>query len=217
MSTAANPIPDKPSLRDGDRIDRAIGRMDDVLRPEEDAVAPHQETHGGIKFGSGFFGWVTATGMVVLFATLAGIAGLVAGLSHDVTLNDAEHSGPIVLAAAITVAVVVLFGYLCGGYVAGRMARFDGGRQGVGVWLWAVAIALAVAAAALITDNRFGLLDRLKSLPRPAVDHGTLLSGGIALSGAVLVASLIGAVLGGLAGMRFHRRVDRTELDQASR
>ncbi len=30
----------------------------------------------------------------------------------------------------------------------------------------------------------------------------------------VLVASLAGAVLGGLAGMRFHRAVDRTGLDR---
>ena len=35
---------------------------------------------------------------------------------------------------------------------------------------------------------------------------------GLIAAGAVLAASLIGALLGGLAGMRFHRKVDRTGL-----
>ena len=34
--------------------------------------------------------------------------------------------------------------YYCGGYVAGRMARFDGVKQGVAVWVWALVIAIIV-------------------------------------------------------------------------
>lgn len=37
----------------------------------------------------------------------------------------------------IVLGVIVLVAYYCGGYVAGRMARFDGMKQGLAVWLWA--------------------------------------------------------------------------------
>ena len=40
-------------------------------------------------------------------------------------------------APGVVVAAVVLFvAYVCGGYVAGRMARFDGIKQGLAVWGW---------------------------------------------------------------------------------
>ena len=52
----------------------------------------------------------------------------------------------------------------------------------------------------------------LNSFPRLPVDEGTLSTGGLVAAVVVLVASLVGALLGGLAGMRFHRKVDRTGL-----
>lgn len=215
MSTSANPAV-QPDQRD--RIDRVIERMDDALRPQ-DVVLRQRELHGGIKFGSDFFGWLAATGMVVLLAAVAGAVGLVlisVGTisTGTITSADAQNSGPMLLAAAITLVVVVLLGYLSGGYVAGRMARFDGGRQGFGVWLWAVVITLALAVAGLITGIRLGLLTRLSDLPRPGIDSSIVLVGSIATGAAVLVFSLVGAVLGGHAGMRFHRRVDRAQLDR---
>ena len=50
-------------------------------------------------------------------------------------------------AGVILVLVVVGLSYYCGGYVAGRMARFDGIRQGVAVFAWAVVAAVVVAVA----------------------------------------------------------------------
>ena len=46
-------------------------------------------------------------------------------------------------------------------------------------------------------------------LPRIPVDEGSLATGaGIAL-GAVLLVTLLAAILGGMAGQRYHTRVDR--------
>lgn len=215
MSTAANPAStsDQPS-HERERIDQAIGRMDDVLRQQEDVVHRQQQAYGGVKFGSGFFGWLTATGIVVLLGALAGAVALAVGGSQHITVRDAMNSQPIASATVATALGIILVGYLCGGYVAGRMARFHGGRQGVGVWLWAVAITLAAVAAGLLVGNRYDLQDRLKNMPRPHLVPGTQLSTGVALVAAMLVLSLIGAVLGGLAGMRFHRRVDRAEVER---
>ena len=51
-----------------------------------------------------------------------------------------------------------------------------------------------------------------QQLPRIPVNEGTLSTGGIIALLVVAVASLVGAVLGGLAGMRFHRKVDQAGL-----
>ena len=89
------------------------------------------------------------------------------------------------------------------------MARFNGVKQGLGVWLWAVIIAILAAAAGLLAGARFDLLAQVNSLPRLPLDQSMLTIGGIILAVGVVVASLIGALLGGLAGMHYHRRVDR--------
>jgi hypothetical protein len=44
------------------------------------------------------------------------------------------------------------------------------------------------------------------------LDAGSLTTGAVVALVAAVVVSLVGAVLGGLAGMRFHRRVDRAGL-----
>jgi hypothetical protein len=44
------------------------------------------------------------------------------------------------------------------------------------------------------------------------LNEGTLTTGGIIVAVGVVVVSLVGALLGGLAGMRYHRRVDRAGL-----
>jgi hypothetical protein len=42
-----------------------------------------------MKFGSAFFGWLTATGMAVLLTALLAAAGAVFSLSTNTTLSDA--------------------------------------------------------------------------------------------------------------------------------
>jgi hypothetical protein len=109
--------------------------------------------------------------------------------------------------------VVVLFvSYFCGGYVAGRMARFDGAKQGLAVWLWAVAIAIVVAIIAAIAGSQYNILGSLNSFPRIPVSEGNLTAGSIVTAIVAALISLAGAVLGGTAGMRFHRKVDRAGL-----
>jgi hypothetical protein len=80
------------------------------------------------------------------------------------------------------------------------------------VWLWALVIAVIVAVLGAVAGSKYNILAQLNSFPRIPVSEGTLTTGGIIAAIAVVVASLVGALLGGLAGMRFHRRVDRTGL-----
>jgi hypothetical protein len=82
------------------------------------------------------------------------------------------------------------------------------------VWLWAIIIAVVVAVLGFVAGTQFDVLARLGGFPRLPINEGTLTTGGIVAAVAVVVVSLIGAILGGLAGMRFHRRVDKVGLGQ---
>jgi hypothetical protein len=92
------------------------------------------------------------------------------------------------------------------------MARFNGLTQGLGVWLWAVIMAILGAIAGWLADARFDVLAQLNSFPRIPVNEGTLTTAGIIAAIGVVAASLVGALLGGVAGMRYHRRVDKAGL-----
>lgn len=184
-------------------------------------VNREKNAHGGVKVGSAFFGWLTATGTAVLLTALLAATGTAVGLSGPGSLTDAvsgaqdgaaQNAETIGIAGAVAVLVVLLVAYFCGGYVAGRMARFNGAKQGVAVWVWAVVIAVVVAVVAAVAGSRYDVLGQLNSFPRIPVDAGSLTTGAVLALVAAVVASLVGAVLGGLAGMRFHRRVDRAGL-----
>ncbi|MFD0484254.1 hypothetical protein ACFQ46_16775 [Kineococcus sp. GCM10028916] len=211
QDTAHRTARDTPQVvhTDRDSMDRTA-----VVNREKNA-------HGGVKVGSAFFGWLTATGTAVLLTALLAATGTAIGLASSSSVGQAldgvqqgatRNAGTIGIAGAIGVLVVLLVAYFCGGYVAGRMARFNGVKQGVAVWVWAVVIAVVVAILAAIAGSEFDVLGQLNSFPRIPVDSGSLTTGTILTVIAAAVVALLGAVLGGLAGMRFHRRVDRAGL-----
>ncbi|MBG6225439.1 hypothetical protein IWX63_002011 [Arthrobacter sp. CAN_A2] len=174
-----------------------------------------KEYFGGMKFGSAFFGWLTATGMFVLLSALVGGLAALFGVGANLSIEDITGGSGEAQTAAITAAVVLgvmlLVAYYTGGYVAGRMARFSGAKQGVAVWLWAVIVTLVLAIIGLIAGNQANITERIQGLGLPASQDFT----GPGLLGLLVVAAiaLVGAILGGLAGMRYHRRIDRTDFD----
>jgi len=184
-------------------------------RDRRSVLAREREEHGGIKWGSAFFGWLTAVGMAVLLTALAAAAGTAVGVATGTDVSEAtdqasSQADTIGLVGGIVLLVILFVAYFCGGYVAGRMARFDGLKQGLAVWLWALVVALVVAGLVAIAGNEYNVLGKLNSFPRLPVDEGDLTTGGIIALVVLVAASLGGACLGGLAGMRFHRKVDRT-------
>jgi hypothetical protein len=177
-------------------------------------VTTEKDAFGGMKFGSCFFGWLTASGTAVLLAALVTGVGAALGLSRtvDVTNPTPAQTESIGFVGGIVLLAIIFVAYLAGGYVAGRMARFNGLKQGLGVWLWAVIMAILIGVAGWLAGARFDLLAQVNSFPRLPLNEGTLTTGGILVAVGVVAASLIGALLGGLAGMRYHRRVDRAGL-----
>ena len=192
----------------------------DTARPDdpsfttrEMAAAREREAFGGIKIGSAFFGWLAATGMAVLLTALVAAAGTAVGLATNTDVNAAvgrAASNQTVGIVGIIVLLVILFAsYYSGGYVAGRMARFNGAKQGFMVWIWALIAAVLVAVLGMIAGEQFNILAQLNSFPRIPVNEGQVTTTGVIAAVVVALVALVGAVLGGMAGMHFHRKVDR--------
>jgi len=186
---------------DGATVTRGAGR---------DAVAAQHARFGGIKWGSAFFGWLSANGLAVILIAILSAAGVALGLAKNVgTAHEAaDQASQIGIGGGIAVLVVLFLAYLAGGYVAGRMARFDGARQGLAVWLIGLIVVVVLAAAGAILGAKYNVLQSL-NLPRIPIDEGTATTAGIITLVAILLVTLLGAVLGGKLGDRYHRRVDR--------
>jgi hypothetical protein len=184
---------------------------DSVAAIRESVVAREEERFGGIKIGSAFFGWLTATAMAVLLVvvvTAAAKAGFLTGT--DLIAAAGQTSSPAGgMTGAIMLVSIPFLAYFSGGYVAGRMARFNGIGQGLMVWLWAVIVAAAVALLAIVSGGQFNVLTTLNSFLRLPVGEGQLSTNGIIAAIAVAAIALVGAVLGGMAGVHYHRKVDR--------
>ena len=196
--------------------DRVADRYDDEPHTipavvAEDTVvamrARQRDRFGGIRWGSAFFGLLSAIGLAAILLGIAAAAGVALGLSeiNDVRTGSADTIG---LGGALLLLAILALSWYCGGYVAGRMARFDGLRQGIGVWVWTLVIGAALAIAAVIGGSEYNVLQQL-NLPNVAVGDQSLTTGGWLTLAAAIVVTLLFAVLGGKAGDLFHRRVDR--------
>ncbi len=166
-----------------------------------------RERFGGIQWGSAFFGWLSAIGLAALLSGILVGAGVALGLSTSDAQN-ADSAETIGLGGGIALLVVLAIAWFCGGYVAGRMARFDGARQGIGVWAWTIVGAIIVAGLAAIGGSEYDVFERL-NLPRIAIGDSTLTGGGAITGLAAILVTLLAAVVGGKVGERFHKRVDR--------
>jgi len=166
-----------------------------------------------VQWEAVFFGLLAAIGLAACLVALA-LGGMVAaGVTsfRDDASTLVDHM--MTAGAAIPVAILAL-GYLTGGYVAARMARFDGWRQGLGIWLLSLPAALTVAIASWIAG---GELDPTKSISLPSnpIDEGPLSQSGWVILAVAVVVPLVFALIGGIIGERFHRAVDRAGFEAA--
>jgi uncharacterized membrane protein len=217
MSTSASsqdaknkPGPDHTGSQGGKDV------ADDSSHNRRTVFNRQKDEYGGVKVGLAFFGWLTATGTAVMLTAFVAAAGTAVSVVTNTDAGSATTQDPktVGILGAIVLLVVLFVAYYCGGYVAGRMARFHGMRQGLAVWLWAVAIAALVAVLAALAGSQYDVLSKLNSFPRIPVSQGNLTTGGLVALVVVAAGSLGGALAGGLAGMHFHRKVDKAGLAQ---
>ena len=182
-----------------------------------DAVERQHDRFGGIKWGAAFFGWLSANGLAVILLALLSAAGVALGLSQVSSAAQAAdqataQADTIGIVGGIALLVVLFLAYLAGGYVAGRMARFDGVKQGIAVWVVGLLVLIALAVAGVVLGAQYNVLSQL-NLPSIPLSGDTLTTAGIIAGIAALLVTLLGAILGGRLGERFHRKVDRAGFD----
>jgi amino acid transporter len=171
-----------------------------------DAELRRRDEFGGMNLGAAFFGWLVAIGMAVIVTSILIAAGAAIGLTKEAP--DASNADTVSIVGGALLVATLMLAYFCGGYVAGRMSRFDGGRQGFGTWLIGLVVTLLIAGAGAVFGSEYNVFEKL-SLPRIPVDEGSLATGGAIALVVVVLGTLIAAIVGGKTGRRYHARVDR--------
>ncbi|MCC9197282.1 hypothetical protein QNO08_16720 [Arthrobacter sp. zg-Y820] len=188
----------------------STNRRHDAAESREQIVGREKDEFGGVKIGSAFFGWLAAAGTTVLLSAIATAFGAALIANNNDVAGEATANPEGAGITGIIILMVILFvAYFCGGYVAGRMARFSGIKQGVAVWAWGIVIAVVLALIGAIAGSELNINAQLNTYPQLSGDN----TGAAIIS--IIIAALValaGAILGGLAGMRFHRRVDKAGL-----
>jgi MFS family permease len=192
-------------------MDRVRGRPAHAGTPGDgrDVVATERQhdEYGGTNWGAAFFGWIVAVGIGALLTALLSAAGAAIALTELTGEEAADSAETISLIGGIALLLVALISYFAGGYVAGRMSRFDGSRQGLGVWIVSIVVAIVLAVLGAIAGSEYNVLGGLE-LPRIPIDEGDLTTGGVIFLIATLLGTLLAAMAGGKAGERYHRKVD---------
>ena len=180
---------------------------DEELRAENRTIA-HQR-FGGTNWGAAFFGWLVAMAVTVLLAAI--VSAVAAAVGEDLNLSQADveqDTASAGLMAAIVVIAIFAIAYYTGGYVAGRMSRFDGGRQGLGAWIIGLLVTILAAVIGWAFGAKYNVLDRVNlpdiSFPEDA-GIGAIIAGVV-----LLVVTALTAMAGGKAGRHYHAKVDAT-------
>lgn len=182
------------------RSDRRIGGAEDL--------SSVYERFGNADLLASLVGMLAGLGTLVLLSALiaAGAGGIdyqLNVLNEEGTLDESSVIGLVVAA------LVVFASFIVGGFAAGRMARYNGGMNGLGAGLWMlllIAIFAALGAWVGAEYNAFNRVDLPNWFAQVDVDDLTAMA---AVASAVLVVvTLLGGYIGGRLGETYHRRVD---------
>jgi uncharacterized membrane protein len=183
--------------------------------PVEADVVTARERFGGADLVASILGMLTGLGTLIFLAALfaAGAANVELQtnlLNQEGTLDEVEIIGAI---AAVAVAFV---SFLVGGIAAGRIARFDGGMNGLGAGLWfLLLVAVFGALGAWVGEeyNAFAVADLPNWVSQIDVDEVT--TAAFIMSAVFAAVILLGGWLGGRIGDSHNRKVDAAILEDA--
>jgi hypothetical protein len=167
----------------------------------DDDVTPVTTAHrrfGGFDLLAALGGMLAALGLTVLLAGIAGATGTVS-YQRDTDIADVSSAG------LITGMAILLVAFFVGGWVAGRMARYDGILNGTLSALLFVLLAGGLSALGTWADAKYDFFNDVR-LPQWFSGPDTAAAMITAAVGIAVV--LLAGALGGGAGTRYHRRAD---------
>ncbi len=174
-----------------------VGRVKD-----DPGIVEARRRFGGLDWLATLAGLLAAIGALVLLGGLVGAAGTVGYQLGQLNASGEDLS----IGGLIAGLVVLLLAFFIGGWVAGRVARYDGGRNGVMAVIWFLILGGVLSALGAFYGDRYDVFSQFE-LPQwfSADDPGTA-----AIISAVVAAlvALTAGWLGGVVGARYHRRAD---------
>ena len=187
--------------------DRRIGGAEDLSEV--------YERYGKTDLVASIVGMFAGLGVLVFLGALiaAGAGGIeyqLNILTEEGTLDEASVIGLIIAA------IVVFASFVVGGFAAGRMARYNGGVNGVGAGLWLILLVAIFAALGAWVGTEYNAFNQL-NLPNwfAQVDVDDLTAMAAVASAVLVLATLAGGYVGGRIGETYHRRVDAALVDAA--
>lgn len=199
-----------PSLVTTERQTGGEGTVRSISSVRTDRRAELRARYGGFYWGSDFIGFAVATFFTIVFLGI--IAAIAGGVGYQVGAplpkigqSVSSTTQTIGIGAAIASLIGLFIAYIIGGYTAGRMARFDGVKNGIGVVIWTVIVGAILGVAGGILGNKFNVASQLHL----TINSSTFTTAGIVALAVSLIVMLLGAMVGGLMGERYHRTIDR--------
>ena len=161
-----------------------------------------RERFGGLDILATLVGMLTALALLVLLGGLIGAA--IGAIGYQRGLENAVEELSI---ASLVGGIVTLFvSFLIGGWAAARIARYDGARNGLMTGIWTILLAAALSALAAWLGAEYDVLRNVE-LPQ-WFSTEALTTAGIVSAVVAIAAMLLGGLVGGLWGERYHRRAD---------
>ena len=166
-----------------------------------------RERFGGVDIPASLVGMLTALSTVLILAGLVGAAFGVVGYQTGLEENAQDLS-----VGSLIGGVAILFvAYLIGGWAAGRMARYDGARNGFATGIWTLVFGAILAALGAWAGAEYDVFENVE-LPQ-WFDEDAFTIAAIASGVGAIVAMFVGGIIGGFWGERYHRRADTTIAD----
>lgn len=172
------------------------GRFSDV------GVAEARRRFGGLDVPASLVGMLTALAMVIILGGIA--AAIIGSIGYQTGVRG--NTEELSIGGLIAGLVVLFLSFLVGGWAAGRMARYDGGVNGVMTAVWTLILGAILAGLGAWLGSEYDVFARVNApqfFSSDAFTTSAIITGILALA-----VMLLGGWLGGLWGQRFHRAAD---------
>lgn len=182
------------------QAEEADARAEVGGRPVGVAVA--RSRFGGIDLPASFGGMLASIGFLVLLAGL--LSAAMTGFGFQTGIEGIEEE---VTTAGLIAGFITLFvAFLVGGWVVGRIARYDGLLNGFLAVVLTLMVAGVFGLLGVWLDEQYNFFADV-GLPAWFTDAAAS-SEAIASGIAAIVVMILGALLGGWLGEAYHRRAD---------
>jgi hypothetical protein len=196
---------ERPTTADTERRTTADTERRKDADPYAGIAAAH-ERFGGIDIPATLVGMLTALSATLILAGL--VSAAIGAVGYQTGLE--ENAEDLSTASLIGGVAVLFVAYIIGGWAAGRIARYDGARNGFATGIWTLLFAGILAGLGAWIGSDYDVFRNVE-LPQWFEEDALTTAAIISAVGAI-VAMFAGGVLGGKWGEWYHRRADRTIL-----